>query len=423
MDQKMALNWVYENIEAFGGDPKRVTIFGGSTGAGSVSGQLLHSPESHLFQRAILQSGTMFASSAMIELNVSRAIDANKQVASIVGCETESSTEMVECLRNASVDALLDAQIKVDELFEVPQRYTVFYPVVDRKFIPDVPEYLVERGEFNKVDILLGVNENEGISWLRNIYSREEINAEEAPFMNRTFFEDLLEESFPNYNKLYIDSLEQEYTDWKYSGYQDYNYLQQWAKISTDEFFQCPTDVTARAYAAAGKNVFRYVNAHVPSRGVGGRAEPEWYGVSHLQEGPFVFGWEFNTLLDPPFTQTKEEVLMSLEVMRYWTNFAKTGNPNMAEVNETNVAEPWPLFTVPGLEYKELSPEMNNSRAADARACSFWASYLPKVALFTNDLEDLEEDWRNSYYDWKNVALNEWQTAFDEYKKVAEPCT
>ncbi|XP_033126553.1 cholinesterase 1-like [Anneissia japonica] len=425
MDQSMALQWVRENIEAFGGDPEKVTIFGVSAGAGSVSAHLLASTKCDLFQRAILQSGSMFDSSAMIELNITRAVKANKYVASMVGCETESSTNMVECMRNASMHDILKATLEVEKHLSGPRRTVVFYPVVDKKFIPDYPEELIKSGEFKKVDLILGVNRDEGTFWLNEIFDSDDLLADEPPHINETYFGHLLQKIFPNDNKLYIDSLKQEYTDWENADDPEYNYIQEWAKLSTDELFQCPTDVTARALADAGKYVYRYVNTQIPSRAALSPelCYPEWHGVSHVDDVPFVFGWHFNTEFKTPFTQTKEEVIMSLKVMRYWTNFAKTGNPNMAEINVTTVAEPWPLFTVPGLEYKELSPEMENDRAVAARECSFWANYLPKVSLFTDDLPDLEEDWRNSYYDWKYVALEEWQTVFNEYKELTEPCT
>ncbi|XP_071941269.1 cholinesterase-like [Antedon mediterranea] len=421
MDQRMALEWIQENIKAFGGDPEKVTIFGLSSGSSSITAQILNSPESDLFQRVILQSGSVFDSSTLIELNISRAIDVNKQVASILGCETESSTLMVACMRSASVNDILEAEYEVEERYASPRSSTIlFYPVIDGKFIPDTPDNLIKRGDFKKVDVILGVNEDEAGTWLSRVFEAETLSMEEPPLLNKTYFTDLLKYVYGNGNMLYIDSIKQEYTDWEYADDPYYNYIDSWVRVNSDALYHCPIDVTARVFAEAGQSVFRYVNTHIPSIYVGHRMPaPEWHGVTHFQEAAFVFGFHFNSLID--FNNTEEERIMSVKVMRYWTNFAKTGNPNTAEPNVTNVAEPWPLFTVPGLEYKELSPEMENNRAYDARECSFWANYVPKLLFYTEDLSELEEDWRNSYYDWKD-ELDEWQTVFDEYKAATEPC-
>ncbi|XP_071941270.1 cholinesterase-like [Antedon mediterranea] len=423
LDQSMAIQWVYNNIKAFGGDPYKITIGGISAGSGSVSAQLLAHSEDNLFQRAIMQSGSMFERSAMIELNISRAVDANRQVASILGCETTSSSYMITCMRNASVNDILAATGEVTQRYNLPRRSPVFYPVVDGKFIPDHPQNLIKRGEFSKVDVILGTNLDEGTYWLNRIYDSNQLLNDEPPFMNRTYFQDNLQKVYQNENILFVESIMQEYTDWEFADDLEYNHIYPWVLISTDDIFQCPTDATARTYADAGRAVYRYVNTHIPSRRTLSDAyRPEWIGTSHIDELPYVFGWYFNSEFETKFNQTEEEIMMSIKVMRYWTNFVKTGDPNMADTADTIVAEKWPLFTIPGLEYKKLSPEMENSRAVNARECSFWANYIPKVSLYTDDLSELEIDWRNSYYDWKYFALNDWQKAFDEYKNQKKEC-
>jgi carboxylesterase type B len=98
-DQVLALKWVQENIEAFNGDPDRVTIMGVNSGAVSVNLHMLSEMSKGLFHRAVSQSGTALAPWAIVkEEKTSRIKKMLKK------CKLESTTEVVACLKtlNAS---------------------------------------------------------------------------------------------------------------------------------------------------------------------------------------------------------------------------------------------------------------------------------------------------------------------------------
>ncbi|CAG2103189.1 unnamed protein product [Medioppia subpectinata] len=106
LDQKLALEWVRNNIAAFNGDPNLVTIFGQGSGAASVIYHMISPLSQGLFHRAIAQSG-----SALCEWALERSpLLFARQVAQTVGCPTSSTIDLVNCLRNTHFSALLTAQ-------------------------------------------------------------------------------------------------------------------------------------------------------------------------------------------------------------------------------------------------------------------------------------------------------------------------
>eukprot|EP00057_Strongylocentrotus_purpuratus_P006747 XP_011661221.1 PREDICTED: cholinesterase 1-like [Strongylocentrotus purpuratus] len=151
-DQIMALKWVQENIEAFGGDPGRVTIAGQSAGGASVSLHMLSPLSEGLFHRAIMQSGNAICPFAWSPMDV--CVEDTYEFAASLNCTTQNSRLMLECLQEVHADVLLQEQ-----------RYGSGYfakPVVDGHFLPDNPIEMVKRHRFQNLPTLIGTNEDEG---------------------------------------------------------------------------------------------------------------------------------------------------------------------------------------------------------------------------------------------------------------------
>lgn len=109
-DQAEALRWVKENIAKFNGDRDRVTIFGGSAGAACIGLHMLSPMSKGLFHKAILQSGSPVCRWAISPAGVSRKLA--HSVATVAGCNFNTSQNLVECLRELPAQYLTDLHTK-----------------------------------------------------------------------------------------------------------------------------------------------------------------------------------------------------------------------------------------------------------------------------------------------------------------------
>lgn len=109
-DQVAALRWVQENIVHFNGDPNRVTISGGSAGGASTGFHMLSPMSKGLFHKAILQSGSPVCTWAVSPPGLSRK--RAHAVATISGCNFDTSEDILQCLRQVPAQYLIDLHTK-----------------------------------------------------------------------------------------------------------------------------------------------------------------------------------------------------------------------------------------------------------------------------------------------------------------------
>lgn len=151
-DMIAALEWVRDNVAAFGGDPGRVTLFGESAGGGAVTTLLTVPSARGLFHRAIAES-----SPATSVYNSERAATVAHRFLDLLGAQGDPGR-----LRSAAVDELIPAS---DELFaRIPEESpgTLAYaPIVDGDLLPDHPLDVFRRGEANPIPLVIGTNRDE----------------------------------------------------------------------------------------------------------------------------------------------------------------------------------------------------------------------------------------------------------------------
>ncbi|KAK7752075.1 hypothetical protein SLS62_006041 [Diatrype stigma] len=163
-DQRAAFEWVHDNIETFGGDPKRVTAIGQSVGANDVSFQLLAfgGTQDAPFQRAVLMSGGpgMNHNSDPAHLVEENTAAIAQQVGCVKGGNSQSA-DTLECLRQAPADILTNLSVTASRAAHPPFGEAFFYPTVDGDFFPDRPSKLLRAGKFAKGVPVIG-------SWVTN---------------------------------------------------------------------------------------------------------------------------------------------------------------------------------------------------------------------------------------------------------------
>ncbi|XP_033625263.1 cholinesterase 1-like [Asterias rubens] len=415
LDQVEVLKWVQTNIEAFGGDPSRVTIFGESAGASSVSLHLVSPLTKGLFNQAIMQSGTFlspwgFDYSRQSERSLTNA----RNLAARLDCPTDSTIEMVTCLRNVPEFFLTNAQGQV--IRETTTNDLAFKPVIDNFYVTDTPDALLQKGALHPADILIGTNRDEGTLLVLSAYVRPNLNTEEPPKIPLPDLRDLLPRFSYNYNHpQLLSAIEQFYIDWSIADNSTEDQYQAFASMMTDVAFVCPTDNFARmAAASSDRTVFMYHLTHVPQRSLlslPGEIGPKWLGVGHAEDLQFLFLFGLNS--ERAFIQSREDIEVGTQMVKYWTNFIKHGSPD--EPN-TTPSDPWPAYRPPSSTvYKELSPTMKNGHSLKAKQCQFWNSYLPKLATFTANSTDLEADWSDEVTRWREQDMTDWYTSFKNY--------
>ncbi|OXA48909.1 Venom carboxylesterase-6 [Folsomia candida] len=158
-DIVLSLKWIQKNIEAFSGDKNRVTIFGESAGGAAVS-LLTGSPMAKgLFHGAILQSGTATCPYVM---RAGDGIKDAKKLAAAVDCPSSNAEYLVECLRRIKPETLAVMSVFVNE-FGMDSSAIHMGPTIetypgdaDNSFLSEHPWTLLEKGDFNKVPIIIG---------------------------------------------------------------------------------------------------------------------------------------------------------------------------------------------------------------------------------------------------------------------------
>lgn len=310
MDQIAALKWIKQNIAAFGGNPNNVTIFGESAGGVSVQSLLTIPSAKGLFQKAIVESGGgrdgVLTARPIDKDNADPYYSVSAETMGINFAKKHSiqgtDAAALEKLRALSVSEIVDGGQETDGRGGAP---IYSGPILDGKLVTETAQSAYNAGRAPKIPIMIGSNSAEV----------------PAGFVNASSKDSLL---------MLFGNMKAEAKDvYDADGTIEFPKMLTW--VNTDKVWAEPARFTARAFTAKGAPAYIYLFSYVSL------SMQQWmrYGAAHASEISYVFD---NLVSRNGGSIASKDQGVAKIMNTYWTNFAKTGNPN------GNGSSNWPKY-------------------------------------------------------------------------------
>lgn len=325
MDQIAALEWVKRNINSFGGDASNVTIAGQSAGSMSVNCLVASPVAKGLFNKAIAHSGAFMLSSPL------------RSNTSLKSAEV-AGEKVMKSFNLSSLQEL--RRVSAEDLFKKAGA-GAGGPIVDGFILPDPVSKIFEEKKENPVSLLTGWNQDEGFLF--------------GPIKNAEAFKADVEKTFgTNASKIlsYYPASDNEQAA-----------LSQ-LYLSRDQVFGVQNYVWANVQASHGSEVFVYrFTRKVPAVG-----EYVKYGAFHTGEVPYAY--DNLKFVDRPWEEVDH--LLAKNMVTYWTNFVKTGNPNGQSLPN------WPAYSESSKKIMLLGLDQESRQMEDSNALDFLKLIMSK---------------------------------------------
>ncbi|XP_068120956.1 cocaine esterase-like isoform X2 [Hyperolius riggenbachi] len=367
LDQVEALHWVQKNIKAFGGDPNLVTIFGHSAGGLSVSALVLSPLTKGLVHRAIAEAGVALMP-GLVATSSQELVFIQKVIANVSGCDEAT---LLDCLKGKSEEELRTL-IGVLAFVTPPA-------AIDGVFFPKPAEQILADKENNPVPFMTGIAEQE-YGWIlpmaMNISGMRE-------GMDRETFPTLLENiPFLGMFRGLIPLLVEEYIGEESDPAKVRNGF---VELCGDFIFVMPALKTAKYHRDSGNPVYFYEFQRRPV--FFKDLKPDFVKADHGDELFFMVGGPFLNEAGLLFTgeSNEEEAVLSKAVMKYWANFARTGDPNSPGLVH------WPQYDKDE-DYLQIDIHPRAAQILKGRKYEFWTKTIPeKMQKLSEEAQERSE--------------------------------
>ncbi|KAH9369245.1 hypothetical protein HPB48_003089 [Haemaphysalis longicornis] len=312
-DQHLALRWIYDNVQYFGGDPTRIVLAGQDAGATSVGLHLLSPLTRRLVRRAVLIGG---APNWLVDpLSSSSSYVRALMLTSALACSDPTSVRtapvVARCLRDAKAKTIARAE---SEIFK--QAYYTFWPRDRDELVPMDPVTAVARGNVLPVDILVGVTAEPGYSQgmaLQRILFDPKVA---TPEVSKESAINVLNDALFLFPPSARDELAEFYFG-NSSSDRPGSVRKAMAEALGDIFVNCPAVFVAESYGDRPMKAFFYKFSYRPTFS----RWPTWFGSTHFDDVPFLFG----VPLRHPDRFSYKDLTVSRIMVNSLTSFVKTG--------------------------------------------------------------------------------------------------
>ncbi|XP_063539334.1 venom carboxylesterase-6 [Cydia strobilella] len=369
-DQVMALKWVRDNIEHFGGDPNKVTIFGESAGAASVHLHMLSPASKGLFHGAIAQSGLATSPWALAHDPLERAFELGREL----GIVTNSTAELLGYLRATPSELLVKAGARLagapGKTADLENTVALpFLPAVESQvadaFLTEHPRTLLPGAD---VPFLTGYNAQEGILLFRRLQRYPKLLGELDREFRRVVPPELLRD--PARALSVVDGIRAFYFQQRPVDVRNIDSL---IDLFTDVMFLRPLLDTVRLYANSTRSSPTYMYRFAFDGALGlfkrmlGISHP---GACHGDEMGYLF---YFSRLNYRLDDDSPELAVSRRMVQLWTNFAKTGNPTPPVDYESVVDFTWlPVNETAHINYLDINSNFTVLEDPEAKRVRFW---------------------------------------------------